>query len=94
MPDKTPEQSSSADPSEVVDADIRASIAALRADIWRLGGDLKRLERKQCAAAHASLRDVEAELKRRMRQNPLSAALTLTLFGYALGRLSSLRRRR
>lgn len=71
--------------------DIRASLAALRKDIGRLGEDLARLVQIQRSKARGVVLDFDAELQNRIRQNPMSAAFMLTFFGYAIGRL---RRRR
>jgi hypothetical protein len=78
--------------AEAIGADVRASLAALREDVGRLGDDLARLVQNQRIASRGLVFDLETELQNRIRENPLTAALILTFFGYAFGRLRSWRR--
>jgi hypothetical protein len=76
--------------SQPSEADARASLAALREDVQRIADDLARLAQAQREAANSVARDLEAELRRQMRDDPVRAALALAFFGYLMGR----RRRR
>jgi hypothetical protein len=83
----TPDQ-----PCEAIGADVRASLAALREDVGSLADDFARLVQNQRIASRGLVFDLETELQNRIRENPLTAVLILTFFGYAFGRLRSWRR--
>jgi hypothetical protein len=80
------------EPGEATGDDIRASLVALREDVGRLGDDLARLAQCQRNATRGRVLDFQVELQNRIRENPLSAALILTFFGYVMGRLHRSRR--
>jgi hypothetical protein len=77
----------SPDQDEAIDVDIRASLAALREDVSRLGEDIVRLAQSQRNATRGAVLDFENELQNRIKANPLSAAMMLIFFGYVAGRL-------
>jgi hypothetical protein len=77
---------------QISEAEARASLAALREDVQRIADDLARLARAQRESANNMARDVDAALRRQMRENPVRAALALVFFGYLMGRRRAWRR--
>jgi hypothetical protein len=91
--------------------EFEKEIAAIRADLERLGTTIAELARQQADRANAGisvaidsavdqarrararvdshLNDAEADIRRRIVESPIAAALIFTAFGYLVGRVKS-----